>query len=118
MVADPEKDVAPEVSTDDSAAQARLRRAQEIVNGFDLPPKTKLFVVEYTKDMNGTQATIPAGYSAKTAQEQSSQQLSKLMVKQVVDVVTNDRVEQGIFDGDVVISRWVEISQANPNSLT
>ena len=112
------KDVAPEVSADDSAAQARLRRAQEIVNGFDLPPKVKLFVVEYTKDMNGTQAAIRAGYSAKTAQEQSSQHLSKLMVKQAVDAVMNDRIEQGIFDGDMVISRWVEISQANPNSLT
>jgi hypothetical protein len=118
VVKDPAKDVAPEVSADDSAAQARLRRAQEIVNGFDLPPKAKLFVVEYTKDMNGTQAAIRAGYSAKTAQEQSSQHLSKLKVKQAVDAVMNDRIEQGIFDGDMVISRWVEISQANPNSLT
>ena len=114
----PTKDAAPEVSVDDSAAQVRLRRAREIENAFDLPPKTKLFVIEYTKDINGTQAAIRAGYSAKTAQEQSSQQLSKLMVKQAVDAVMNDRIEQGIFDGDMVISRWVEISQANPNSLT
>jgi hypothetical protein len=114
----PAQDAAPDVSVDDSAAQARLRRAQEIVNGFDLPPKVRLFVVEYAKDMNGTQAAIRAGYSAKTAQEQSSQHLSKLMVKQAVDAVMNDRIEQGIFDGDMVISRWVEISQANPNSLT
>jgi hypothetical protein len=118
VVKDPAKDVAPEVSADDSAAQARLRRAQEIVNGFDLPPKVKLFVVEYTKDMNGTQAAIRAGYSAKTANEQAAQHLAKLSIKQAVDAVMNDRIEQGIFDGDMVISRWVEISQANPNSLT
>jgi len=111
-------DVAPEVSADDSATQARLLRAQEIVNGFDLPPKAKLFVVEYTKDMNGTQAAIRAGYSAKTANEQAAQHLAKLSIKQAVDAVMNDRIEQGIFDGDMVISRWVEISQANPNSLT
>jgi phage terminase small subunit len=117
-VKDQAKDATPEASVDDSAAQTRLRRAQEIVNGFDLPARAKLFVVEYTKDMNGTQAAIRAGYSVKTAQEQSSQHLSKLMVKQAVDAVMNDRIEQGIFDGDMVISRWVEISQANPNSLT
>ncbi|WP_211473937.1 terminase small subunit [Collimonas humicola] len=115
---DPAKDAAPEVSADGSAAQARLRRAQEIVNGFDLPPKEKLFVAEYTKDMNGTQAAIRAGYSAKTANEQAAQLLAKLSIKQAVDAVTNDRIEQGIFDGDKVISRWGEISQANPNSLT
>ncbi|WP_211441423.1 terminase small subunit [Collimonas humicola] len=112
------RDVADQLPVAESAEQARFRRAQEIVNGFDLPPRIKLFVVEYTKDMNGTQAAIRAGYSAKTAQEQSSQHLSKLMVKQAVDAVVNDRIEQGIFDGDMVISRWVEISQANPNSLT
>jgi hypothetical protein len=114
----PTKDTAPEVSVDDSAAQARLRRAQEIVNGFDLPPRTRLFVVEYTKDMNGTQAATRAGYSAKTANEQSARLLANVSVKQAVDAVMNDRIEQGIFDGDMVISRWVEISQANPNSLT
>ncbi|WP_052135230.1 terminase small subunit [Collimonas arenae] len=115
---DPAKDAAPEVLADDSSAQARLRRAQEIVNGFDLPPKVKLFVVEYTKDMNGTQAAIRAGYSVKTANEQVAQHLAKLSIKQAVDAVMSDRIEQGIFDGDMVISRWVEISQANPNSLT
>jgi hypothetical protein len=114
----PTKDTAPEVSVDDSAAQVRLRRAQEIINGFDLPPRTRLFVVEYTKDMNGTQAATRAGYSAKTANEQSARLLANVSVKQAVDAVMNDRIEQGIFDGDMVISRWVEISQANPNCLT
>lgn len=111
-------EVADQLPADESVEQARLRRAQEIINGFELPPKTKLFVTEYTKDMNGTQAAIRAGYAHKTAQEQSSRLLSNVMVKQAVDSIMNDRIEQGIFDGDMVISRWVEISQANPNSLT
>ncbi|WP_211474998.1 terminase small subunit [Collimonas humicola] len=111
-------DVSDQLPAAESVEQARLRRAQEIVNGFDLPPKVKLFVVEYTKDMNGTQAAIRAGYSAKTANEQAAQHLAKLSIKQAIDAVLNDRIEQGIFDGDMVISRWVEISQANPNSLT
>jgi phage terminase small subunit len=124
-VKDPVKNAAPDIAgqlpaaeSAESAEQARFRRAQEIVNGFDLPPRTKLFVVEYTKDMNGTQAAIRAGYSAKTANEQSGRLLVNVSIKQAIDAVLNDRIEQGIFDGDMVISRWVEISQANPNSLT
>jgi phage terminase small subunit len=103
---------------DDGAERARFRRAREIVNGLDLPPGTRLFVVGYTIDMNGTRAATRAGYSAKTANEQSARLLANVGVKQAVDAVMNDRIEQGIFDGDMVISRWVEISQANPNSLT
>lgn len=121
-VKDSAKDATPEVADQlpaaESAEQARFRRAREIVNGFNLAPRIKLFVVEYTKDMNATQAAIRAGYAHKAAQEQSSRMLSNAMVKQAVDAVMNDRIEQSIFDGDMVISRWVEISQANPNSLT
>jgi phage terminase small subunit len=111
-------DVAGQLPVAESAEQARFRRAQEIVNGFNLAPRIKLFVMEYTKDMSGTQAAIRAGYLAKTANEQAAQHLAKLSIKQAIDAVMNDRIEQGIFDGDMVISRWVEISQANPNSLT
>lgn len=43
----------------------------------ELTPKIKRFCEEYIKDLNGTQAAIRAGYSAKTAKEQSSQLLTK-----------------------------------------
>ncbi|WP_061941948.1 hypothetical protein [Collimonas pratensis] len=49
-VRDPAEDVVPKVSADESTTQGRLRRAQEIVNGFDLPPKVRLFIVEYQFD--------------------------------------------------------------------
>ncbi len=49
-----------------------------------LNPKQLAFVREYTKDFNGTQAAIRAGYSKKTAQEQSSQLLSKLIIQEAV----------------------------------
>ena len=107
-----------QLPADESAEQRRLRRAQEIVNGFDLPPRIKLFAVEYSRDMNGTQAAIRAGYAKASAAVEASRLLINANVKQAIDAVMNDRIEQGIFDGDMVISRWVEISQANPNSLT
>lgn len=50
----------------------------------ELRPQIKRFCEEYIKDLNGTQAAIRAGYSAKTANEQSSQLLAKVNVKNYI----------------------------------
>lgn len=50
-----------------------------------MKPKHRRFVSEYIKDQNGTQAAIRAGYSKKTAQEQSSDLLSKPIIRAAVD---------------------------------
>lgn len=47
----------------------------------DLTPKIKRFCEEYIKDLNGTQSAIRAGYSPKTANEQSSKLLAKVNVQ-------------------------------------
>ena len=49
-----------------------------------LTPKQKRFVDEYLIDLNATQAAIRAGYSKKTAQEQSARLLSKVIVSEAV----------------------------------
>ena len=49
--------------------------------GLNLTPKQQRFVDEYLIDLNATQAAIRAGYSPKTAQEQSSRLLSNVMVQ-------------------------------------
>ena len=46
-----------------------------------LTPKQERFCHEYMVDLNATQAAIRAGYSKKTAQEQGSRLLSKVIVK-------------------------------------
>jgi hypothetical protein len=51
----------------------------------NLTPRQLAFVREYCIDRNGTQAAIRAGYSPKTAQEQSSRLLSNVMVREAVD---------------------------------
>ncbi len=53
-----------------------------------LTPKQRRFVEEYLVDLNGTQAAIGAGYSKRTAQEQSSRLLSNVMVRRVIDAAT------------------------------
>jgi phage terminase small subunit len=46
-----------------------------------LEPKQERFCQDYIVDLNATQAAIRAGYSRKTAQEQASRMLSKVMVQ-------------------------------------
>ncbi len=50
-----------------------------------LPPQRRRFVQEYLVDLNATQAAIRAGYSKKSAQEQSSRMLSNAMVSAAVE---------------------------------
>ncbi len=49
-----------------------------------MTPKQERFVHEYLVDVNATQAAIRAGYSKKTAQEQSSRLLSNVMVSAAI----------------------------------
>ena len=44
-----------------------------------------LFVSEYIKDMNATQAAIRAGYSKKTAYSQGQRLLKNVEIKKAVD---------------------------------
>src|SRR5262245_36748998 len=49
-----------------------------------LNPKQRRFVAEYLVDLNGTQAAIRAGYSAKTAEVIASHLLRKVKVRQQI----------------------------------
>lgn len=56
----------------------------------------RVFVAEYIKDRNGTQAAIRAGYKPKAAQEQASRLLSNAMVKAEIEAlitVVSERAE-------------------------
>lgn len=59
----PEVPAAPDLPVDEDACDAR--------GGAELTTRQQRFVDEYLVDLNGTQAAIRAGYSAKTAAEQS-----------------------------------------------
>lgn len=60
----------------------------------NLTPKQQRFVEEYLIDLNATQAAIRAGYSEKTAQEQSSRLLSNVMVQDAVQEAQNKLSER------------------------
>ena len=53
--------------------------------GTGLTPRQARFVKEYLVDLNGTQAAIRAGYSPRTANEQSTRLLANVHIKAAVD---------------------------------
>ena len=76
-----------------------------------LTDKQQRFVDEYLKDLNATQAAIRAGYSERTAQEQSSRLLSNVMVREAIAAGKVERAEQVKIDANYVLYRLVEIDQ-------
>jgi len=63
-----------------------------------LTPKQQAFVREYLIDLNGTQGAIRAGYSAKTAQEQSSRLLSNVIISSAVAEALAERANKAGID--------------------
>ncbi|TNE38296.1 MAG: terminase small subunit [Sphingomonadales bacterium] len=70
-----------------------------------MTPKQQRFVEEYLIDLNGTQAAIRAGYSAKTANEQASRLLAKVNVQKAVAEAQAKRSEKTGIDAAWVLTR-------------
>ena len=68
-----------------------------------LTPKQQRFVDEYLIDLNATQAAIRAGYSEKTAQEQSSRLLSNVIVSDAIRQAQQERQKRTLVTQDDVI---------------
>ena len=77
-----------------------------------LTPKQERFVEEYLIDLNGTQAAIRAGYSPKTAQEQASALLSKLIIQEAVKAGREAKAKDARVDAQWVLSRLKEEADA------
>lgn len=74
--------------------------------------KQKRFVEEYLIDLNATQAAIRAGYSAKTAQEQSSRLLSNVMVQEAISKAMAARSRRTGINQDRVLTELAKIGFA------
>lgn len=68
-----------------------------------LSEQRQRFVDEYLIDLNGTQAAIRAGYSVKTAQEQSSRLLSNVMVQEAISKAMAERSKRTGINQDRVV---------------
>lgn len=73
-----------------------------------MTPRQARFVQEFLIDSNATQAAIRAGYSAKTAQEQSSRLLSNVIIAAAVKEGQGAIAERSGITQDWLIGEFME----------
>ena len=78
-----------------------------------LSARQAAFVAEYLVDLNATQAAIRAGYSAKTAQEQSSRLLSNVIVEAAIAKAQAKRAEKTGINAEWVLTRLASEATAD-----
>lgn len=88
-----------------------------MTKGKKLTAKQQAFADEYLKDLNGTQAAIRAGYSPKTANEQAARLLANVSVQEAIREAMDKRQKRLEISADMVLKRWWDIANANPNEL-
>ncbi len=73
--------------------------------------KQNIFVQEYLKDCNATQAAIRAGYSQKTAYSIGQRLLRNVEVSQAINSAMSERQERTALNADYVLHSLHEIAQ-------
>lgn len=79
--------------------------------GSKLTAREELFVLEYCKDLNATQAAIRAWYSSKTAGTIACENLTKLHIVEKVTKELTKKFAKVEKDGDRVIQCLVELTE-------
>ncbi len=75
-----------------------------------LTAKQQRFVDEYLIDLNATQAAIRAGYSVNTANEQGSQNLTKLSIQQAIAERMAERSKRTGVNQDRVVLELAKVA--------
>lgn len=79
----------------------------------ELTPKQRIFVAEYLKDLNATQAAIRAGYSEKSAHVNGPRMLDNAVVKAAIENAQVKREERTQIDADWVLKRLAAEAEAD-----
>lgn len=82
-----------------------------------LDPRHQRFVQEYLVDLNGTQAAIRAGYSARTANEQAAQLLAKLSIQAAIEESQKKLQVKLEINAERVVQKLATIAMADPREL-
>jgi phage terminase small subunit len=75
-------------------------------------PKQSLFVAEYLKDLNATQAAIRAGYSEATAYSQGQRMLKNVEVANALSEAQAERAEKCGIDAEWVLKEAQKLYEA------
>ena len=81
-----------------------------------LTPRQARFVKEYLVDLNGTQAAIRAGYSAHTANKQSTRLLTNADIKAAVDAGAAKQHAQLDLTAEKVLTELLGVGYATVKS--
>ena len=80
-------------------------------NTDTLSEKQKAFCLEYLLDFNGTQAAIRAGYSKKTACEQSARLLANVKIQKHIKELTGKVQKKKIMDVQEIQERLTALAR-------
>ncbi|HEN5126770.1 TPA: terminase small subunit [Klebsiella quasipneumoniae] len=114
----------PTAQTAQKPAQKKLRTAQkgkcaeELVDNDGLTDQQRLFVAEYLKDNNATQAAIRAGYSKKTANEQGARLLAKVSIAQAIAQQQKASIVRTLGSADEVLEQMWCLATFDANQLS
>ena len=75
--------------------------------------KNQVFIAEYLKDLNGTQAAIRAGYSERSARSQACRLLTNADIKAEIDA----QIAERIMSADEVKLRLADIARGDMADL-
>lgn len=87
------------------------------ISGDSLTRRQRAFVEEYLVDLNGAQAAIRAGYSARTARQIAEENLSKPDIAAEIETAIRARSERTGITADQVLERWWAIANADVNDI-
>lgn len=79
-----------------------------------LTDRQRIFVAEYLKDRNATQAAIRAGYSAKTANEQGARLLANVSIRRAVNESTKRQIERLEWDAKRTLLEITRMANVDP----
>lgn len=83
----------------------------------ELTPKQQQFAVEYTRDRNGTQAAVRAGYSEKSARQQSYKLLRIPGVKNRIRELDAENATAAGIDAQDLIKRYQRWANSSPEEV-
>lgn len=114
----------PTAQTSQKPTQKKMRTAQKeqsaevLVGDEELTTQQRIFVAEYLKDNNATRAAIRAGYSKKTAREQSSRLLSNVKVARAITRQQKASIARTLGSADEVLAQMWQLATFDANQLS
>ncbi|HHK9531642.1 TPA: terminase small subunit [Enterobacter hormaechei] len=114
----------PSAQTAQKPAQNKICTAQkdksanELVDDEGLTAQQRLFVAEYLKDANATQAAIRAGYSKRNADKIGPELLGKTRVAQAIAQQQKASIERTLGSADEVLAQMWQLATFDANQLS